>query len=168
MDTITDHGQKIYVAELEEIDEAVEKIVARERERERIVHSISNYSAGSFYYLGEVCKKYANEGIHFGYCFWNNDEENGVAEAIAMYKKDFGYQRIQFEFSKCLSCGSAWRIGNPSWLGMYPRYDFDIAECEYPLLNCPKCGGQLSRNAIWIGCECDPENHYAEIKKSGQ
>ncbi|MDE7293380.1 MAG: hypothetical protein K2N72_03040 [Oscillospiraceae bacterium] len=160
MDIITDHGEKIYVAELEEIDEVIENIVTGDKERAQ------RQAFNSFYDLGEVCKKYANEGLHFGYYFWNGDEKKGSAVSIAMYKKELGYQRIQFEFSKCLNCGSVWRIGNPSWLGMYPKYDFDISECEYPLLDCPKCGGKLSRNAIWIGYECDPENHYAEIKKS--
>ncbi|MDE7293379.1 MAG: hypothetical protein K2N72_03035 [Oscillospiraceae bacterium] len=175
MDIITDHGQKIYIAEPNEIDETVEYVVARQRELERIVHSNYNYSGSYFYEFGEECKKYANEGIHFGYYFWNNDEEKGPIIDIAMYKKDLGYQRVQFENSKCLNCGSWWRIANPSWLVMYPKYDFDISELEYPLLGCPKCGGKIDRNAIWIGEELDrrlyrrpgdPKNNYAEIEKS--
>lgn len=99
MDIIIDHGQKIYIAEADEIDEVVEKIVARERVRRKIVHGI-DYSGCYFYEFGEACKtEYANEGINFGYYFWNNDEEKGQIEAIAMYKKDLGYQRVQFENS---------------------------------------------------------------------
>lgn len=158
MDIIIDHGQKIYIAEPDEIDEIIEKIIAREKKR---LHR-SGINCRIYRESGEFCRKYASEGLHFGYYFWDNDEENGWFEFIAMYKKELGYQRVQFENSKCLSCKSGWRIANPSYLGIYPNYDFDISECEYPLLDCPKCGGKLSRDAIWIGSELDPDDHWNE------
>lgn len=152
MDIIVDHGEKIYIAEHDEIDKVIENIVAEERKRP----DRSSYD-GSFYY--EMWEKYigkhTDEGLYYGYYYYNNDEENGHIMVMFLYKKDKGYQRVQFENSSCLDCGRRWRIANPSYLGIYPNYDFDMSECEYPLLCCPGCGGKLSRNAIWIGSELD-------------
>ncbi len=153
MNITIDHGQKIYIIEPNELDTAIELILAEDKLKFKMKHW--DWHEERYYKTRDYAKEHADEGIFLGYCYWNGNEEKELSTLLNIYDRGHGYQRFQFENAQCHSCCCYWRIANPTYLGIYPNYDFDISELKYPLLNCPECGGKLSRDAIWIGEKLD-------------
>ncbi|MDE6593783.1 MAG: hypothetical protein K2K57_12070 [Oscillospiraceae bacterium] len=157
MDIFIDHGQKIYVIEPCELDEAIERLLKEDWERSRGPWAHWDWHLQHYYDCRDFVKEYSFEGLRLGYCYWNGNEEKESATLMYIYKGEYGYQRYQPERAKCLECGTYWHIANPSYYDIYPNYgrDFDISEVKYPLLCCPECGGKLSRDSIWCGRKVD-------------
>ena len=140
---IFDYNQEINIVLSHELDELEEHIDDVFKFHGKCINSISRKQIKddiAFY------KNYADAGFYLGYY-----TEFGTTILLGFYNQELGFQRIQWESSKCSNCSSIWRVANPTYLGIYLDYQFDISKLRYPLINCPICGGKFSRPAIW--CE---------------
>ena len=149
MEQCLDHGQIIYVICHYELDSVIKKLDNEFRKKmingKNINYIAIHQNTIDFY------KSHADSPLFLGYCYWNGNKKNELPYLLNIYKSKQGCQRFQFEYARCLTCKSDWRVANPMYLGLYPNYNFQVSELKYPLLNCPDCGGKLSRPAIW--CE---------------
>ncbi len=143
--TITDHGQTVYIVyphELDDLHKKVDSFTWFSKKLSQGNHTIW-YDKIQFY------KQYGGENFYLGYYF-NKGVENDTPLIVDMYNSGNGFQRVQFENAACQSCKTVFFVANPTYFALYPNNDLDINELQYPLLNCPKCGGKLSRPAIWV------------------
>ena len=71
-----------------------------------------------------------------------------------IYKYQGKWRRVQREHANCLRCDWEGNIANPTNLDLYfmLKNDYEIVHDMYklPFCTCPKCGGEISRKAIWI------------------
>ena len=71
-----------------------------------------------------------------------------------IYKYEWLWRRVQLEYANCLKCDWKGRIANPTEPSLYGglKNEFELMRqaARLPSLKCPKCGGEISRKAIWI------------------
>lgn len=71
-----------------------------------------------------------------------------------IYKYQEKWRRVQCEHANCLRCDWEGNIANPTNLDLYfnLKNEYEIVHDMYklPFCVCPKCGGEISRKAIWI------------------
>ena len=71
-----------------------------------------------------------------------------------IYQYEGQWRRVQLEYANCLKCDWKGRIANPTNPGLYCalKNEFELMRKanKLPSCKCPKCGGELSRKAIWV------------------
>lgn len=71
-----------------------------------------------------------------------------------VYKYQGQWRRVQLEYANCLKCEWNGKIANPTNPDLYfnLKNEFEVLHCinQLPFCKCPKCGGEVSRKAIWI------------------
>lgn len=145
LEIITDHNQTIKIVFPDELDNFESMINCFTWFGKKL----SNGSIAILQNKIHFYKKNDHCGFYLGYYFYNN-VENDTPIIVDMYNNGMGYQRVQWENAKCEKCNTLWVVANPTYFELYPNHNFNINELKYPLLNCQKCGGKLSRPTIWM------------------
>lgn len=69
-------------------------------------------------------------------------------------KLNSSWQRVQIEHSRCAKCGWLGTIADPTiadlYLGLTSKFEAIRAAYTLPKLNCPRCGEELDRHAVWV------------------
>lgn len=174
MDIFKDHGQEICVIAPEELDEAIDRLVEADIMRQSKMYKENpghrtppeEYAAlhrKDYYEHKEYVRLHSKEGLRLSYYnIYTEKGEYSCTILMYIFSGEHGFQRVQMEYSYCRQCGVFYRIANPTYLGIYPHYDFDISELRYPFVRCPECGGEFSRDAIWCGERQDHLGNYFE------
>lgn len=157
MEQYIDHGQVIYIIGHDEIDDVMNRL-GRDFKKKMVNGNDTDYTVIHRKTI-DFYKVHAESPLYLAYCYPNGDKEKELPYLLNIYKDDKGCQRFQFENARCLNCSAGWRVANPMYLGIYPNYDFNVSELRYPLLNCPECGGELSRPAIWCEKMCNLQSN---------
>ena len=145
LETVLDHSQTIRILDTDELDDFEKEIYKFTWFGKKLTKGMTDYFQNEI----DFYKEYGKYGFKLGYYSYNNVENDSVI-VVGMYNNGMGYQRVMWENAKCNKCGAVWFIANPTGYDLYPKGDFDIKDLKYPLLNCQKCGGMLSRSAIWM------------------
>jgi len=70
-----------------------------------------------------------------------------------IYKYQGNWRRVQLEYANCLKCNWRGNIANPTNPELFftLKNEFELMHnmSKLPFCKCPKCGGEISRKAIW-------------------
>ncbi|MEY8268732.1 hypothetical protein AALA79_20520 [Lachnospiraceae bacterium 64-25] len=100
--------------------------------------------------------KFICKNLSFAIAFRKVPIKNSFVDWVPclIYKHDGKWRRVQLEHANCLRCDWEGRIANPTNPDLYfnLKKEFEVLHDMYklPFCVCPKCGGEISRKAIWI------------------
>ncbi|WP_086347935.1 hypothetical protein [Candidatus Enterococcus clewellii] len=75
-------------------------------------------------------------------------------EPILFYRLSKGWQRVKLENTICKNCDWLGRLANPGVVDLYfflpNRFELAREASKLEQVRCPKCGGPLNQDAIWV------------------